>query len=85
MAEQESMQLSDAAQWKARRTMLWTTCVPSLHAHTPCSVTTAQARSTQNPEASFHQFEMKATSTIRKLNVAQASWRIKEEDSSVTG
>lgn len=59
--------------------------IHSLHAHTPCSVTTAYARRTQNPEASFHQFEIKATSTIRKLNVAQASWSIKEEDSSVTG
>lgn len=48
--------------------------VPSLHAHTPCSVTTAHARRTQNPEASFHQFEIKATSTIRNWMWPRPHW-----------
>lgn len=85
MAERECMQLSDATRWKARRTRLWTTCVPSSHACTPCSVSTAHVTRTWNPEASSHQFKIKMTSTIRKLKVAWAPWRIKAEDSSVTG
>lgn len=61
------MQLSDAAQWKARRARLRTARVPSSHAHTPCSVTTAHIMRTQHPEVSSRQVEIKTTSTIRKI------------------